>query len=119
MGTEMFLEQIYELPRSFEKALVTEDNAMRKLRDAESAFEFEKARVIIEGRAQGLVNGKNADERSEQIQILLDGSNSVYWLSQYVREDEEYLSIVTAERKALEMRAGLFKAWLYSQSAVK
>ena len=107
---------VTNLPDDYEEICIMEARAAIELQEAKDALEYEKARLSIEARHAGYVNGKNADERAEQIIIGLDGCPGIYWLSRYVKAKEIDLAGMTAGRKSMEMRSGLLKAWLYSQS---
>jgi hypothetical protein len=107
---------VTNLPDDYEEICIMEARATIALQKAEDALEYERDWTIIDARNDGQLNGKSADERAFQIARLLDDSNSVHWLAQYAAARKVDLAAVTAERKSMEMRAGLLKAWLYSQS---
>jgi hypothetical protein len=111
---------ISELTEAYLAYLLEERQAQRRVLDAREAVEYERQRLISIARSDGLITGKNEQERNEQISIVVANTpadkSGYYFLKEYELKEEIALEIVEAQRKAIEAEISLTKAWLYSLS---
>lgn len=110
--------EIGDLVEEYLLKLQEERICMKNVVNARIAADTERSRIIFNARGEGLINGKNESERSDQITALLEtgAANGLYWLEKYLADCEHDLEMVEIHRKALETEISLTKAWLYSQS---
>lgn len=107
---------ITELSEQYRDALEDEVAAKRRLAIQEADMERIRAMVLFAAYAEGAIKGKNSDAREPQERVALAGD------SDFV-EAEDAVSVVARQaaqtevnRKVMDARIGLIRAWLYSQS---
>lgn len=110
------LDELRHLVAEYELAQAKELDLARELAEREAAFALEDATMIQVGYDTGDIVGKNAAER--------DRAEAIYLANAEGRDDElartedlrHRYEVAKAARQALELKASLLKAYLYSQS---
>ena len=114
--TDPIYQKLMELVDKYGEILTIESARSDFLTDARAALETEKARVLLTAYADDVINGKNETVRKLQETMVIDDSNSLYWLGLYERRFAQALSDSENDRKNIEAEISLVKAWPYSQS---
>jgi hypothetical protein len=78
-----------------------------------------EARVLIEAKEAGQIDGKNARARQLQETQVLEQSEAVAEIRDDLTEHREMLAMTKARKAGLDAKIGLIKAWLYSQSGAR
>ena len=114
----MELKELIGLAEMVRVAKLNEFEARRRLIDAQCAVESVKAASLAYAYENGVIDGKNADIRKQQEVAFLttnvDHNDALYEADQLQREADA----AVAELAGIETRAGLVKAWLYSQARI-
>ena len=104
------------LAANYEDILSDEQSLQDELIKAQSAYETEKSRLLNDAYVAGAIDGKNEAARKLQESAVLESSASLDFLNTYAIKRQVELNQVTIERKGIEAKISLTKAWLYSQS---
>ena len=111
----MDITTLDELVAEYNMLLVGEDFEQRAVEFAQSGVDAEKNRILSDAYRAGIIDGKTEAIKRIQESELLEASSALDFLDDYLDQCQCDLADTTAERKALEAKIGLYKAWMYSQ----
>lgn len=112
----MELANIGELVAQYEAALQTEYRCKEDFLAAHTHAEEFEAKELSQAYDDGVIDGKNAEQRKLQTVALLAQNEAVQLARAAKAEAERAASLAEIERKRMDAMISLVRAWLYSQS---
>ena len=112
----MELNELLELAAVVEQAKLAELQAQRELINAEESLNAIKSLALAGAYRDGIINGKNAEARKRQETAFLVVNKTYLDTALEVSDTKRDADIAVAKLAGIETRAGLVKAWLYSQA---
>ena len=110
------LIELQALSANYRRALSEHYQATLAVIQAQSAVDCEKLRVSSYAQEEGLLNGSNEAARKIQLSSILENTESIHLLEEYLYKARQYADYISLDCKELETEISLTKAWLYSQS---
>lgn len=114
------IDKLYldELVAEYEKALRQEAAQVLELSARRQSNATAEAQVLLAAYDKNEINGKNAEVRKLQEQMVLALSKRVQESRAGLQMCEHDLRTLEVTRKAIETKISLLKAYLYSQSGL-
>ena len=104
---------------AYKRILLEEWNSIAVLASWDVTVLSHKAAAIAYGYESGVINGKNVENRKAQEAKVLEDDEAYQLSLQNQLSNRNNMKQLEIERKCVESRISLLRAWLYSQSEVR